>query len=735
MRAFTARFGWLLACVALSACPVNWSIPPDFDAAGPTDSGGAGGAGGGSGGGAVGGGGAGNLPPRFEAAGNVTLDEDAPVVVAVTGVTAGSAAEDAVQQVSLSATAQDATLLTATVAGAGATRTLRLAPARNLSGQTDVTLAADDGAGGTSQQTVHVTVRPVNDPPTVDVPADARVNSPNVLTVHLAGLGPGGGADEVGQPLSVTVSAADPSLFTSLTAGPVAAGGCDLSLTPDPTHDGITTVTATVSDGQSANATTGAQFHVMVNQTPPSLTFLGGAAGAVSGCVSLTVTVVDAKSLPVDVLLEVNQGPGYVPGTLQLGGATALSSSPTGVQHTVVWRSSSDVVGVDAPSVSVRAFAARSGFHGNGSALGPLAVNDAVGFAPRLDFPGGLGAFQARPYDLDHDGWLDVVTADSFGQGVSVMRGLTDGGFAAPVPYDTAPAMCGSQPPKPFSVDVGDLNGDGREDLLAVHQFCNTVGVVLAQSDGGYGPFTTFSVGDSPLFGTLADLNHDGALDYAVVNLQSADVSVLLGRGDGTFLPEQRVKVGLDPSGIDRGDFNLDGNEDLVTADALDDAVTLLYGDGDGGFTRRDFPAGPTPRSLGVADFNADGFPDLATANPGPNNDQHLVEVLLSDGDGGFQAPATYTTGEQPRSVGVGDYNLDGRPDFVTGNVNADTVAVFVNGGKGVFLPGLQLSVGGGPRSVFAGDFDHDGRLDVVSGDTAVSAFSVLRNASPVCGP
>ena len=32
-------------------------------------------------------------------------------------------------------------------------------------------------------------------------------------------------------------------------------------------------------------------------------------------------------------------------------------------------------------------------------------------------------------------------------------------------------------------------------------------------------------------------------------------------------------------------------------------------------------------------------------------------------------------------------------------------------------------------------DQDHDGKLDFITGDTGISAFSVLINTSPVCGP
>src|SRR6266568_3692398 len=66
---------------------------------------------------------------------------------------------------------------------------------------------------------------------------------------------------------------------------------------------------------------------------------------------------------------------------------------------------------------------------------------------------------------------------------------------------------------------------------------------------------------------------------------------------------------------------------------------------------------GPSPSSFSVAvgDFNGDGKPDLAAVNV-----SGLI-VLLGNGDGTFQAAASYTVGDNPRSVTVGDFNGDGR--------------------------------------------------------------------------
>ena len=122
----------------------------------------------------------------------------------------------------------------------------------------------------------------------------------------------------------------------------------------------------------------------------------------------------------------------------------------------------------------------------------------------------------------------------------------------------------------------------------------------------------------------------------------------------------------------------------------------------------RAFYAGANPDSVAVADFNGDGIPDLAVANFGtyPNFTDGSVSVLLGNGDGTFQAPASYAVGSNPDWVLVGDFNGDGYPDLAVNNFGSNSVSILLNdqvwGGQGGSrggsaatdrLPGQVLSV------------------------------------------
>ena len=178
--------------------------------------------------------------------------------------------------------------------------------------------------------------------------------------------------------------------------------------------------------------------------------------------------------------------------------------------------------------------------------------------------------------------------------------------------------------------------------------------------------------------------------------------------------------VGAGPFSVAVGDFNLDGKPDLATANSDSNNVTILLGNGMGGFTQpagSPVGAGASPFSVAVGDFNLDGKPDLASANQDSNN----VTILLGDGMGGFTQPSSSPVGAgfAPRSVAVGDFNLDGKPDLATANSVSGNVTILLGDGMGGFTQPSSSPVGVGtePQSVAVGDFNLDGKPDLADGE------------------
>src|SRR5262249_43097416 len=126
--------------------------------------------------------------------------------------------------------------------------------------------------------------------------------------------------------------------------------------------------------------------------------------------------------------------------------------------------------------------------------------------------------------------------------------------------------------------------------------------------------------------------------------------------------PFHAIPVGTDPQSLVTSDFNGDGRLDLVAGS------DVLLGDGDGTFQAQASYAAGT--ALVTGDFNGDSRLDLAVA--GGSN----VWVLFGYGDGNFLPQATYYAVDQD-AVGIvtGDFNGDGHLDLATANSYAGSVS------------------------------------------------------------
>src|SRR5436190_2201906 len=87
----------------------------------------------------------------------------------------------------------------------------------------------------------------------------------------------------------------------------------------------------------------------------------------------------------------------------------------------------------------------------------------------------------------------------------------------------------------PLSLAIGDLNGDGKLDLLIANGYpSNTVTVLLNRGDGSFQPKRSYRTAANPDWVAIGDLNGDGKPDLAVANsYDPGSVSVLVNRGDG----------------------------------------------------------------------------------------------------------------------------------------------------------------------------------------------------------
>ena len=241
--------------------------------------------------------------------------------------------------------------------------------------------------------------------------------------------------------------------------------------------------------------------------------------------------------------------------------------------------------------------------------------------------------------DLNGDGHLDIV-ATGPEVGAVVWLGNGDGTFRTGVQYSNTGGGSSAIAVGDFNgdgkPDIAVTNGaqyelythDGMASSAGVG---TTVSVLLGHGDGTFGPPVAYATAFDPESISVGDVNGDGKLDLVVLGAlpvccdQGTPLTILLGNGDGTFQKAMEFPIEeayypwdwFQPVPVALGDFNLDGRLDVVVGSGPANAmIGLLRGNGDGTFQPpTTYGTGTDPYMIAVGDFNHDGKPDLATSN------------------------------------------------------------------------------------------------------------------------
>jgi surface-anchored protein len=301
----------------------------------------------------------------------------------------------------------------------------------------------------------------------------------------------------------------------------------------------------------------------------------------------------------------------------------------------------------------------------SGSGVEQLGYRQGLGggnFLPEqgLNLGSGQRSGGLNTIDYDNDGDMDFVAAEapsasSTSTQLVLYRNNGTASFTRNV------LMSSNAAPSFFQLFPGDLNGDGRVDLVFRKGATSAV-YALQQTDGSFGAEVTLATSPSNAFPRLADMDNDGDLDVVVGNYAtsgSGTITVFKNNGSGTFIASPSFNGGVSPNVLSLTDMNGDGLRDIVSSQSTNGSRAGYYPQlADGTFSARVnvMTAITALNSIEVADINGDAIPDIIA---GVNLSGNVLAWSPGLGDGSYGTPVLMDPA-QGQSFGVYARDLDG---------------------------------------------------------------------------
>ncbi len=428
------------------------------------------------------------------------------------------------------------------------------------------------------------------------------------------------------------------------------------------------------------------------------------AYGVADACAANANVNIEVWTTPVGNWNHALAAVGTPYGNLQVPTASNFS----GKSLTYWWDSSRVLRGALDTNVWVRITPTSRNLTGTTLTYGPFTVDNRMTFVPTYARAYAAAVASCSMVDINLDGAIDVVNA--LGSSNKFNFNINNGSGNFDTEYtNTATAA--------YVVTTGDLNRDGRVDVVVAPNTLADVNVVFFNKTTATGAVTQFAMGRiTPAALGVADFNGDGYLDIVAASATDNNITVARGAASGTFATSTVKTLPVAPTAMDIGDVDRNGYPDIVVTSNAGSAIYVLTNDQAGYFASLKLSTGMAPTVSRIADINHDGNLDIITLN----GTAASIQVRPGDGNGLFFT--TYAIGTISGGVDlqVTDLDNDGNLDIAV-LTSANLIAVHRNYGNITF--GAYTTINGAgtysgttagtSHMMCVGDVNHDGRMDL----------------------
>lgn len=315
----------------------------------------------------------------------------------------------------------------------------------------------------------------------------------------------------------------------------------------------------------------------------------------------------------------------------------------------------------------------------------------------QYDFPAGVptteGLYDLCMCDFDGDKKVDVATANDNTAFIHIFpNSSTPGTVSFPTKFAVNIAS------RSLHIKCGDLNGDGKPDLIATES--GTSDKIFVLKNNSTGP-TSFAF-SAPLTITLA---------------------------------------GKRPKRIEIADLDLNGKPELIITSQANNTVTVLVNQstlGSISFSpiapiQVTVPGAASTEGLAVEDLNGDGLPEIITSQFQTNSDIYIIENKSSPGSYVAGTIKTIVVGAPIKNIRAGDLDGDGKADIAFTKLTASEVGMLLNQSTATSInfstaPSIPTDVT--PWGIDFGDLDGDGKADIVIASITRKTITILNNKS-----